>query len=46
MEMMDKMDIHQFVGTDYWTSADIAYMEQYCANYIDQNINQAIGGEY
>lgn len=33
-------------GTDYWTSADISAMEQYCANYIDQNITQAIGGEY
>lgn len=33
-------------GTDYWTESDIASMEQYCANYIDQNINQAIGGEY
>ena len=33
-------------GTDYWTSQDIAVIEQYCANYIDQNINQAIGGSY
>lgn len=33
-------------GTDYWTDADIAYIEQYCANYIDQNITQAIGGSY
>lgn len=33
-------------GTDYWTSADIAYIEQYCANYIDTNITQAIGGSY
>ena len=33
-------------GTDYWTSQDIAVIEQYCANYIDANINQAIGGAY
>ena len=33
-------------GTDYWTTSDIEYIEQYCANYIDQNINQAIGGSY
>jgi len=33
-------------GTDYWTDSDIAAMEQYCANYIDANINQAIGGSY
>ena len=33
-------------GTDYWTNADISVIEQYCANYIDANINQAIGGEY
>lgn len=33
-------------GTDYWTNQDIAVIEQYCANYIDTNINQAIGGVY
>lgn len=33
-------------GTDYWTESDIASIEQYCANYIDQNITQAIGGSY
>ena len=33
-------------GTDYWTATDIAVIEQYCANYIDANINQAIGGAY
>ena len=33
-------------GTDYWTAADISYIEAYCANYIDQNITQAIGGSY
>lgn len=33
-------------GTDYWTSSDIATIEAYCANYIDANITQAIGGEY
>lgn len=33
-------------GTDYWTNQDIAVIEQYCANYIDTHINQAIGGEY
>ena len=33
-------------GTDYWTNQDIASIEQYCANYIDTHINQAIGGEY
>lgn len=33
-------------GTDYWTNQDIAVIEQYCANYIDTNINQAIGGAY
>lgn len=33
-------------GTDYWTNQDIASIEQYCANYIDTNINQAIGGSY
>ena len=33
-------------GTDYWTAQDISYMEQYCANYIDANITQAIGGSY
>lgn len=33
-------------GTDYWTNQDIAVIEQYCANYIDANINQAIGGAY
>lgn len=33
-------------GTDYWTPQDVAYMEQYCADYIDANITQAIGGSY
>ena len=33
-------------GTDYWTANDIATIEQYCADYIDQNITQAIGGSY
>ena len=33
-------------GTDYWTSQDIASIEQYCSNYIDTHINQAIGGSY
>lgn len=33
-------------GTDYWTSSDISAIEQYCANYIDTNITQAIGGAY
>ena len=33
-------------GTDYWTSQDIAAIEQYCANYIDTNITDAIGGVY
>jgi len=33
-------------GTDYWTSTDIAAMESYCANYIDENITQVIGGSY
>ena len=33
-------------GTDYWTSSDISAIETYCANYIDANITQAIGGEY
>ena len=33
-------------GTDYWTSQDIAAIEAYCANYIDENINDMIGGTY
>ena len=33
-------------GTDYWTAEDISTIEQYCADYIDTNITQAIGGEY
>ena len=33
-------------GVDYWTPADIASIEQYCSNYIDENITQAIGGSY
>ncbi len=33
-------------GTDYWTSQDIAAIEQYCANYIDANITQVLGGSY
>lgn len=33
-------------GTDYWTASDIASIESYCANYIDANINQMIGGSY
>ena len=33
-------------GTDYWTNSDVIAMEQYCANYIDTNITQAIGGSY
>ena len=33
-------------GTDYWTSSDISAIETYCANYIDANITQTIGGEY
>ena len=33
-------------GTDYWTTSDKAEIEQYCANYIDQHITQAIGGSY
>lgn len=33
-------------GTDYWTNQDIATIETYCANYIDANITDAIGGAY
>jgi hypothetical protein len=33
-------------GTDYWTNADIASIEQYCANYIDTNITQVLGGSF
>lgn len=33
-------------GTDYWTSSDIAAIESYCANYIDANITQVLGGSY
>ncbi len=33
-------------GTDYWTAQDIAAMEQYCANYIDANITQVLGGSF
>lgn len=33
-------------GTDYWTNQDITAIEQYCANYIDTHITQAIGGAY
>lgn len=33
-------------GVDYWTASDIAIIEQYCSNYIDENITQAIGGSY
>lgn len=33
-------------GTDYWTASDIAVIEQYCADYIDENITDAIGGSY
>ena len=33
-------------GTDYWTASDIATIEQYCADYIDENINDMIGGTY
>lgn len=33
-------------GTDYWTSSDIATIEAYCANYIDANITQVLGGSY
>ena len=33
-------------GTDYWTTSDKAEIEQYCAEYIDQHITQAIGGSY
>lgn len=33
-------------GTDYWTAQDIAAIEQYCDDYIDEHIAQAIGGAY
>lgn len=33
-------------GTDYWTTQDISTIEQYCANYIDTHITDAIGGAY
>lgn len=33
-------------GTDYWTNQDIAAIEQYCANYIDTNITQVLGGSF
>lgn len=33
-------------GTDYWTNQDIAVIEQYCANYIDTNITQVLGGSF
>ena len=33
-------------GTDYWTSQDISAIEQYCANYIDTNITQVLGGSF
>ena len=33
-------------GTDYWTNQDIAAIELYCANYIDANITQVLGGSY
>lgn len=35
---MDKMVIHQKDGTDYWTNADIAVIEQYCDTYIDNKV--------
>lgn len=33
-------------GTDYWTASDISAIETYCANYIDTNITQVLGGSY
>lgn len=33
-------------GTDYWTNQDIAVIESYCANYIDANITQVLGGSF
>lgn len=33
-------------GTDYWTSSDISAIESYCANYIDANITQVLGGSF
>jgi len=33
-------------GTDYWTEEDIGAIETYCQTYIDDHINDAIGGEY
>lgn len=33
-------------GTDYWTTSDIATIEAYCANYIDANITQVLGGSF
>ena len=33
-------------GTDYWTASDIATIEAYCDDYIDEHITQAIGGAY
>ena len=33
-------------GTDYWTNQDIASIESYCANYIDANITQVLGGSF
>lgn len=33
-------------GTDYWNPQDITAMEQYCANYIDANITQVLGGSF
>lgn len=33
-------------GTDYWTTSDISAIETYCANYIDANITQVLGGSF
>lgn len=33
-------------GIDYFTSEDIAAIEDYCDNYIDANITQVLGGSY
>ena len=41
-----KLNDTPITGIDYWTHQDITILEDYCDDYIDAHITQAIGGSY
>lgn len=41
-----KLNDTPITGIDYWTHQDITILEDYCDDYIDAHITDAIGGAY